>query len=188
MAESASMETVRIVIGSPSDLQPERRLLAEIIIPDLNKAVARMKGLVLEDYRWETDTTPGFHPQGWQGKIDQQLRITDAHFLVVMFWKCFGSAIQGDVEAGTEHELRIAFEAWLQSRTFPRIFVYFKEQPFYPASVEEAEQFVRVRRFRDQFRKGGPYELGSYDTFLDTNDFERKIRHHLTLQVIQWPA
>jgi NACHT domain len=180
------MEAVRLVIASPSDLRPERELLAETIIPDLNKTVARAKGIVLEDYRWETDTTPGFHPQGWQGKIDQQLRITDAHFLVVMFWKRFGSPIQGGSEAGTEHELRIAFEAWLQSKTFPRILVYFKEEPFYAASVEEAEQFARVRRFRDQFREGGPYELGSYATFSDKLDFERKIRLHLTQEVLPW--
>jgi hypothetical protein len=183
------MEAVRLVIASPSDLRPERLLLAETIIPDLNRTVAREKDIVLEDYRWETDTTPGFHPQGWQGQIDQQLRITDAHFLVVMFWKRFGTAIQGGTEAGTEHELRIAFEAWLQSRIFPRILIYFKEAPFYAASVEDAEQFVRVRRFRDQFRDGGPYsELGGYYTFADELDFERKIRRHLTQQVLRWAA
>jgi hypothetical protein len=88
--------------------------------------------------RWETDAYPGFHPEGPQGLIEKILRIEDCDILIGIFWKRFGTSVP-TAQAGTEHEIRRAYEAWQQHRR-PHIMVYFKERAYLPKTTAEAEQ------------------------------------------------
>jgi hypothetical protein len=162
---------IRIVVASPGDVQPERDILADSVIPELNKGIAKSLNLLLELDRWETDTYPGFHIDGPQGLIDEILRIDQCDILIGIFWKRFGKTIKSG-ETGTEHEFMTAYDAW-KNQGKPEIMMYFKEEKFLPTSQDIA-QYAKVLEFKANF----PDE-GLYGKFLDEDDFERTIRQHL---------
>src|ERR1051326_690834 len=101
---------LRVVASSPGDVQEERDRLS-LIIEELNRGVARSRGLRLEVIRWEKDAYPGFHTDGPQGLIDPVLRIEDADLFIGIFWKRFGTPTMG-AQSGTEYEFRRAHKAW----------------------------------------------------------------------------
>jgi hypothetical protein len=76
-----STQTIRIVVASPNDVLAEREVLP-IVIEELNRGIAGDRGMRFELSRWETDTHPGFHPDGPQGLIDPILEITDCDLLI----------------------------------------------------------------------------------------------------------
>jgi|ERR1035441_7671357 hypothetical protein len=80
----------RLVVAPPSDVQAERDTIPSVV-EELNKTVCADRGLRIEVIRWQTDTYPGFHPEGPQGLIDPILKIEDCDVLVGIFWKRFGS-------------------------------------------------------------------------------------------------
>jgi internalin A len=162
---------LRIVVASPADVQPERDVLPSVI-DDVNRQVANDRRLHLVLSRWETDTHPGFHPEGPQGLIDPILKITDCDLLVGIFWKRFGTPT-ADGKTGTEHEFGLAYEAWREERS-PQIFIYFNQKPYKPELKTDIEQWGKVLEFRDKFPKEGlwwPYK--------GKVQFERLVRNHL---------
>lgn len=163
--------SLRIVVASPADVQPERDVLPSVI-EEINRGVAADRGLRLELSRWETDTHPGFHTEGPQGLLDPILKITDCELLVGIFWKRFGTPT-ADGKTGTEHEFSLAYEAWQEKRS-SQIFIYFNQKPYTPKSKADAEQWGKVLEFRDKFPKEGlwwPYK--------GKVQFERLVRNHL---------
>jgi internalin A len=162
----------RVVVASPGDVQPERDMLPAII-DEVNRGVAADRGLHLVLSRWETDAFPGFHSGGPQDLIDPILKITDCDLLIGIFWKRFGTPTK-DRKSGTEHEIRVAYEAWQQNGR-PQLFVYFNQKAYAPTSKAEADQWGRVIEFRDKFRQEGlwwPYKGRA--------DFQKQVRNHLT--------
>ena len=92
---------LRVVVASPSDVQQERNVL-DNVVAEVNRGVAVDRGIRFEVARWETDTYPGFHPEGAQGLIDPLLSITDCDLLIGIFWKRFGTPTS-DAESGTDN-------------------------------------------------------------------------------------
>jgi serine phosphatase RsbU (regulator of sigma subunit) len=167
-----SEQILRVVVASPGDVQVERDTVSSIV-QELNKSICADRGLHLEAVRWETDTYPGFHPDGPQGIIDPILRIEDCDLLVGIFWKRFGSPTKNS-ESGTAHEFQLAYHSWKRKRS-PQVMMYFKQKPYTPQSKEETDQWGQVLEFRKAFPKEGlwwPYKGTS--TFADT------FRTHLT--------
>ncbi|MGH9839067.1 MAG: NACHT domain-containing protein [Blastocatellia bacterium] len=165
-------QILRIVVASPSDVKAERDLLPNVM-EELNRGVAADRGLRLELSRWETDTHPGFHPEGPQGLIDPFLQITDCDLLIGVFWKRFGTPT-ADGQTGTEHEINLAINAW-KEKCSPQIFVYFNQKSYTPKSKAEIDQWGAVLEFQRNFPKEGlwwPYKGKA--------QFERFIRNHLT--------
>ena len=163
---------LRIVVASPGDVQAERNALATVV-EELNHGVARDRGVRLELARWETDAYPGFHPEGPQGLIDPILRIETCDILIGIFWKRFGTPVT-DAQSGTEHEFRLGYEAWKQTRR-PHIMVYFNQRAYTPKTREETDQWGQVLDFQRNFPKEGlwwPYRGRA--------QFERLVRNHLT--------
>jgi hypothetical protein len=161
-----------VVVSSPGDVQEERDRLS-LIIDELNRGVARSRGLRLEVIRWEKDSYPGFHADGPQGLIDPVLRIEDADLFIGIFWKRFGTPTMG-AQSGTEYEFRRAHKAW-NARGSPHIMFYFNQKPHTPASVEDAQQWQHVLDFQQDFPPEGLW--WRYGSELD---FERLAREHLT--------
>jgi Domain of unknown function (DUF4062) len=168
----AHAQLLRVVVASPDDVQAERNVLPAVI-EELNASIARDREWRLELARWETDAHPGFHPEGPQALIDAILRIKDCDVLLGIFWKRFGTPVH-DAGSGTEHEFRRAYEAWQQRRR-PHIMMYFNQRAYTPKTKAEAEQWVQVLAFRENFPKEGlwwPYN--------GRVQFERLVRRHLT--------
>lgn len=162
----------RIIVASPGDVQAERDLLPGVI-DELNRGIAADRNLRLELVRWETDSFPGFHPEGPQGLINSVLKIEDSDILIGIFWKRFGTPVM-DANSGTEHEFLAAYEAWKQKGS-PQIMVYFNQKPYNPSSSKESEQWTQVLRFKENFP-----EEGLWWKYEGEADFERKVRNHLT--------
>jgi hypothetical protein len=165
--------TIRcIVVASPEDVRPERNALLTVV-EELNRGIAGDRGLRLELAHWETDAYPGFHPEGPQGLIDTSLRIEDCDILIGIFWKRFGTPVQG-ANSGTEHEFRRAYEAWQRTRR-PHIMVSFNQWPYAPKTQAEADQWGQVLAFQENF----PPE-GLWWPYKGKLQFADLVRQHLT--------
>lgn len=165
------MKQLRIVVASPNDVLPERDCI-QLVLNELNSNLARQRNLDLKLIRWETDSFPGFHPDGPQGLIDEVLRIEDCDILIGIFWTKFGTPTP-DAESGTEHEFLRAYNAWKEKRR-PQIMFYFNQQSYLPKNVSEAEQLLQVFKFKEKFPKEGltwKYE--------GKNHFKELIHQHL---------
>lgn len=165
------VKVLRIVVASPDDVRAERNSV-EDVAGDLNRAVAKDRGLRLEVSRWETDAYPGFHADGAQGLVDHVLRIEDCDVLVGIFWKRFGKPV-GDAKSGTEHEFRTAYEAWKRNKR-PEIMVYFNQEPYKPKSSQETAQWGLVLDFQKSFP-----EEGLWWPYNGAENFRELLRSHL---------
>jgi Domain of unknown function (DUF4062) len=171
-------QILRIVVASPGDVQPERDLLAERVIPELNNGIADAYNVSIELARWETDAYPGFHLDGPQGLIDAVLKIDQCDVLIGIFWKRFGTPTK-DGTTGTEHEFLTAYQAW-QLQGTPEIMVYFKTKGFdvMPNDRRDLEQAGKVIDFKKNFPKEGMYQ-----SFTNEQEFESLARKHLTSMI-----
>jgi ATP/maltotriose-dependent transcriptional regulator MalT len=173
--ESDQRTILRVIVVSPSDVQAERDALPRII-EEINRGVARSCGVYLQPWRWETDAFPGFHPAGPQGLIDEVMDIEDSDVVVGIFWKRFGTPTS-DVKSGTEYELRRALESWTKNKR-PQVMVYFSQEPYFPESSAELEQWKSVMDFKEDISQKGlcwPYRQ---------DEFESLVRNHLQSFVI----
>ena len=68
------LRVLRVVVASPGDVKAEREIVPKVI-EEVNRNFGREHRLHLDVYRWETDSHPGFHPEGPQGLIDRILKI-----------------------------------------------------------------------------------------------------------------
>ena len=160
-----------LVVVSPSDV-PEERDAVERVVDDINRDVARDRGLRLDVIRWEVDGFPGFHEKGPQGSLDPILGLDQADIVVGVFWKHFGTPTT-DAESGTEHELQAAFRSW-KARGRPQIMCYFNQQPYSLKSAKEAAQAAKVQGFKESYpREGLCYE------YTGAHEFEEQLGDHL---------
>lgn len=165
------VRVLRLVIASPGDVKTEREIIPHVV-DEVNRNIARPRGLHLDVYRWETDSYPGFHPQGPQGLIDPTLKIEQCDILIGIFWRRFGTPVS-DAKSGTEHEFRLAYKAWKKNHK-PQIMVYFSQKPYVPKSKDETDQWGLVLQFKKEFpREGLWWEYKS-------KEFEQLTRNHLT--------
>ena len=167
-----TMRTLHVILASPSDVQPERDVLPNVM-EELNRGMGAVLGIDLKFYRWETDAYPGFHPEGPQGLIDPILRIDDCDLLIGIFWKRFGTPTK-NAGSGAEHEFLTAYEAWKKAGR-PQIMMYFKEALYSPKTREETEQWGKVLDFKANFPKEGLWR-----PFKTTNQFKELVRQHLS--------
>jgi hypothetical protein len=178
MGEAAQI--LRVVVASPDDVQAERNCLPAVI-EEINRDIARDRGLRLELVRWETDAYPGFHPEGPQGLIDPIVCVEDCDVLIGIFWKRFGTPTL-EAQAGTQHEFRRAYAAWQQHQR-PQIMVYFNQKPYMPQRKDEIDQLGQVIEFKQQFPKEGLWWA-----YNGKPRFERLVRGHLVQFLCQWQA
>ena len=166
------VQVLRVVIACPGDVQPERDSLPEVI-NELNNSTAADHGVQLKLIHWQTDSYPGFHPEGSQGQVEVGLDIEHSDVLIGIFWKKFGTPVKG-AQSGTEREFRKAYESW-KNKKQPHIMMYFSERPYSPKSKAEVDQWKKVMNFREKF----PQE-GLWWSFTETTDFQKLVRNHLT--------
>jgi hypothetical protein len=168
------------VLASPSDVDSERQA-ASRVVEELNRTIAPHVDYDIRLSRWETDVPPGADEGGPQGVVDQRLAIADADVLVGVFWRRFGTPT-GDAGSGTEHEFRLAYEAWKKSAR-PRLMIYFSNRPYTPQSTEDLEQWSQVLRFKENFPKEGLYW-----NYKNVSEFEALVRVHLTQVALEAAA
>ena len=165
---------IQLVVASPSDTKTERRIVTRIAseISDDPFWPATVRILL-----WETDSSPGFHVHGPQGRIDRNLKITDADVVVIIFKHRFGSPVY-DSSSGTKHEFELAYQSWKEKNS-PQIMTYFcSSSP--PSAVirdnlDAVEQYLKLLKFKQkEFPQEGFW--GEYET---TEDFADKVTKDL---------
>jgi hypothetical protein len=164
-------KTLRVVIASPRDVDRERSRV-KAVLEELNRGIADHLGFILVPWMWETDSHPGLHLEGPQGRVDEEMQITNADLVVGIFWTRFGSPVS-DARSGTEHELRLAWQSWRDTGR-PQVMLYFKHGR---ASVDQidADQLRAVQ----QFRKETPKEQ-LWKTFTSISQFQQVLREDIT--------
>jgi hypothetical protein len=161
------MEKYTVFVASPSDVQKERNLLADVI-NDINEINGAPLGYELDLWRYEDNAYPSANkPQELINNIIKPYQI----FIGIM-WKRFGTPTS-NAESGTQEEYNIAYEAW-QKKQVEDVMFYFSKRPFSPVTVEETEQMGKVLRFKNELN--GKSLIWEYT---GPNDFKEKILKHL---------
>lgn len=164
-------QILRIVVASPSDVDAGRKAVSTVVA-QVNCGVAGERGLVLKLSQWEKDAFPGLHAKGPQALIDAILRIPECDIFLGIFWRRFGAPVT-DARSGTEHEYRLAYEAWRQEGR-PQILFYFNQRPYSPKTMEEIDQWRMVLEFRENFPKEGLWW-----PYVGKEEFKTLLRDHL---------
>ena len=170
----------RIFTASPGDVNEERALLSDVVVPELRRIlkipnfIGNGQGIDLESVRWETHSWPDVGVDA-QDVINRQ--IGDLDIFVGVMWKRFGTPT-GRALSGTGEEFDRAFELY-ESIKKPRIMFYFRTTEFYLGTLEEVEQFRKVLEFKARLERLG-VRYWPYDSPLE---FERYVREHLIRQI-----
>ena len=133
-------QVLKVVVVGPSDVQRECESVKSIA-DDLNETMRHGRiPAALQVLHWKTDSRPGAHILGPQGRIDEDLDIDDCDVLIGVFWRRFGTPVH-DAESGTEHEIRRAKRLW-EERRRPEVMLYFNQAPDNAATGDSAEQLI----------------------------------------------
>lgn len=163
------MEEIKIYkcfIASPGDTQNEREICDRVFV-DINETQGQQCGFRIESKKWEKDARPGFGENA-QDLINKQL-LNDFHLFIGIMFTRFGTPTK-NAGSGTEEEFNIAFE----KKDVIEIMFYFNDEKVSPASID-LKQFEKVKNFKQMLSDKG----GLYSTYIDANDFERKLKKHL---------
>jgi len=169
---NTSLKEILLFVSSPGDVQAERSVV-DTVVDELNRGIARDKGLLLRTLRWERDSIPAGLPS--QEAIDSQF--PEYHVYIGILWKRFGTPTP-TADSGTESEFRDALQSF-RTKASPWIMFYFCERPFYSAKRDDLEQFTKVVYFRDDVGR----KIHAR-TFIETAEFADQIRSHLTSLIL----
>lgn len=169
---------LKVFLASPSDVNDER-LAMEDVIKEVNQTLGQHKGIHLDLVKWETHSRPGIGADA-QDVINKQISNSNDIFIGIM-WGKFGSPTNR-AESGTEEEFN---QAYLQYKTNPdsiQIMFYFKDTGI-PISEMNLDQIGKVKNFKDKISKlNGCF----YHEFMTTENFQSKVRIHLSQIVQDW--
>lgn len=160
---------IRIFIGSPGDVEAERKALTQTI-DDLNVGFASSRKMVLELAKWETHVWPGFGEDA-QSVIND--RVGQYDIFVGVFWNRFGTPT-GRAGSGSSEEFERAYARWKESKR-PSLMLYFRRSPADLATIEEIRQKQLLLEF-----KGSLQRLGAlFREYSEVEEFGRLVSLHL---------
>ncbi len=166
-----------MLVSSPSDVSEERDSLSRVI-ETVNLALeAGGKSIRLQLRKWETDVPPGLHKQGGQGQIESKLHFGDCDVLIGIFWKRFGTPVQGS-SSGTEREILQGREGW-RSKNRPKVMVFFNTAAHHTRTLEEVEQLRKVIEFKESLKPDGLVR-----EYSDLRDFEAMVTRYLLMECL----
>ncbi|MGN8244936.1 DUF4062 domain-containing protein [Cellulomonas soli] len=140
---SYAATVLRVMIASPSDVPIERDAV-EQAVHGWNDASARVKGYILQPWRWESSAVPllGGHPQAL---INSQ-GVDDSDIVIAIFGSRLGSPTP-EAASGTVSEIE---RATAQGKP---VHLYFSTAPL-PRDVD-LEQLEGLRAFRSEMEQRG---------------------------------
>ena len=163
-----------VFVASPSDMQPERDALEEVIL-ELNSTWSQKFGTRFALVRWETHGVPGFGTDA-QDVLNREIP-DDADIFIGLMWGKYGTPTSR-AGSGTEEEFQRALERSRQDSASIRIMIYFKDAPLAPSQID-TDQLARVQRFQLSLGDEG----GLYWKFSEITEFKTLIRMHLSRQL-----
>lgn len=127
----------QILIASPSDVQEERKILAEVIY-EWNHVNSRDRRVVLLPLRWETHSSPEMGLRA-QAVINKQI-VDHCDMAVGVFWTRVGTPTS-EAESGTAEEVARVGDAGKP------VMLYFSKSKVDLDSVD-LEEYMRLRDLR----------------------------------------
>jgi hypothetical protein len=164
----------KVFIASPSDLNDERSLIAEIV-DELNLSAFNKSDVKIELVKWETHVDPGV------GKYTQDVINAGVNgeydIFVGLLWSKFGTPTE-HYGSGTEEEFNNAYSKFKESSSSIKIMLYFKQAPI-PMDKIDTESINSIRKF-----KAGLGEKGIlYWEYNTTEEFQKLLRIQLTRKI-----
>ncbi|MEO8077466.1 MAG: hypothetical protein ABI818_14145 [Acidobacteriota bacterium] len=145
----------------------------DVIVSELNEAVAHGRGIHLQTVRCDTDAMTPLQVDGPQALIGTVLRIEDCDCVVALFWNRFGA--ETATAGRTPPEATGADQSEWPGPDRPQVLAYFSERPFAPHSAAENARWNQIRSFKQQTPPGDwwwPYA--------DAVSFADLLRRHLS--------
>jgi hypothetical protein len=163
---SFDAKVLQVMIASPGDVSKERDVATEEI-NDWNALNSTARNIVLLPVKWETHTTPqyGKHPQR---SVNRQI-LDEADILIGIFGTRIGTPTP-DFESGTVEEIT------RHANARKVVKLYFSEANI-PRNLDK-EQFAALEKFREECKTKSLYR-----PFSDLEDFKRKFRRDLALEL-----
>jgi hypothetical protein len=176
------MRTIRIVVVSSSDVQDER-VAVRRVAEEVNDIIQSVRAdLSIELIICGNNGVMGAVPtEVTREKIDPDLEVLNADIVIGIFWRAFEKPLL-NAASDPEHQIRLAYTVRQQSRR-PDIWLYFNSAPAAPRTSQEAEQWVRVLKFKEDVS-----EHGSVREYNGPGDFERTLLFDLIGVVVQEPS
>jgi len=163
------MKVYQILISSPADLAPERKVAIETI-NTLTHFAQISYGIELKPVTWEENSYPAFGKDP-QDVLNTQLSNKQDIYLG-MLWKRLGTPTARHL-SGTVEEFEQAYQRFSDDPLSTRILIYFKR---IPEEIIDDEEPRKVVFFKENLQARGYY---TWQDFLDTNEFRSYIPIHL---------
>ncbi len=162
-----------VFLASPGDVNRERKYV-ESIVADLNRSIAKSKGIFLQTRRWELDTFPQAGSDV-QGIINAQIAdMAQCELFIGIMWNRIGQKTKRAI-SGTVEEYDRAFKAYRQNGQ-PEIWMYFRDTKLTKPTDDQLRQLEQVNVFKKQSQIKGL--TSNYET---PNGFKELLRNHLIL-------
>jgi hypothetical protein len=159
----------KVMIASPSDVEPERAIIREML-SEWNAVNSDRRQIVLLGVGWETHSAPemGDRPQA----IINKRVLRDCDLLVGVFWTRIGTAT-GNYPSGTVEEIEEHLK--LGKPTM----LYFSDAPVVPQSLDTG-QYAALLKFKQSCKSRGLLE-----TYSSLTDFKSKFYRQLQIKLNQ---
>jgi hypothetical protein len=177
-------QKVRIFVASPSDVAEERERVREVA-EELNRTrnIADFLGFTLEVLDWRTHVTPQMGRP--EGVILEALPVTMWDIFVGILWQRFGTptgAIDPKtgriIDSGTKEEFDLAYNAWKTTGSrYPKVLFYRCARDVRITEIDPV-QLNLVNTFFKNFAPDAEHP-GLHQEFVETNEFERRVRQDL---------
>ncbi len=161
---------ITVLVASPSDLEPERGRLEEVI-REFNNTWSKVLRTRIELVKWETHGYPDIGEDA-QEVLNRQLG-GDYDIFFGMMWSKFGTPT-GRAGSGTEEEFNRALERYKRDAASVKIMFYFKDAPL-PPSKMNPEDLSKIQKFKSSLGEEGTL----YWPFSSLDDFANLARVHL---------
>jgi formylglycine-generating enzyme required for sulfatase activity len=165
---AGTVRIIRVFVSSPGDVKAEREVLDEVVA-SINRTDGQAGGFRLELFKWEENVTPQIGPKPQQVVDDQT---PEYHVYVGIMSTRFGSG-------GTAKEFRDALKRW-ENAGAPWLIFYFDDAPKLTGDPEQAEEYLKVCRFRKQLDKQGK---GLYATYRGVRGEKDSLFEQLTIHL-----
>ena len=164
---SYNARVFNVMIASPSDVEPERLIIREVIY-DWNAVHSEEKSIVLLPVGWESHSSPemGARPQ----EIINRQTLDKCDLLVGVFGTRIGSET-GEYPSGTVEEIEEHIALGKPAM------VYFSKR-LENSDNFETEQYAKLEELKKDYESRGLY--GTYD---DNADFKNKFYRQLEIKV-----
>lgn len=170
------MEEYRIFIGSPSDVQEERKIIEEVI-EEMNGYYEHLDVPKLKLISLKTDVRSKIGNFEGQSVIDKQID-DEYNVFIGILWKKFGTKTENH-DSGTEQEFFNAFKKYEKDPKAMGIMFYFCERNVDFNEID-GEQLALVQKFRKNLG-----DKGLYKTYSSIEDFKVMIKNDLILLITE---